>query len=36
MSVADSTLPLDPERLRADFPILSTVIHGDKTARLPR
>ncbi|MCP4190552.1 MAG: cysteine desulfurase [Planctomycetaceae bacterium] len=30
MSVADPTLPLDPERLRADFPILSTVIHDDK------
>ncbi len=23
-------LPLDPESLRADFPILSTIIHGDK------
>ncbi len=24
------TLPLDPEALRADFPILATVLHGDK------
>ena len=24
------TLPLDPEKLREDFPILSTVLHGDK------
>ncbi|MCH7726244.1 MAG: cysteine desulfurase [Planctomycetes bacterium] len=24
------TLPLDSEKLRADFPILSTVLHGDK------
>ncbi len=24
------TLPLDPETLRADFPILSTLVHGDK------
>ena len=23
-------LPLDPEALRADFPILSTFVHGDK------
>ena len=30
MSMADSTLPIDPERLRADFPILQTCIHGDK------
>lgn len=29
MSVT-GTLPLDPETLRADFPILSTVIHGDQ------
>ena len=29
MAVAD-TLPLDPESLRADFPILSTIVHGDK------
>ena len=30
MSVADQVLPLDPHSLRADFPILSSVIHGDK------
>ena len=30
MSVVDSALPLDPYRLRADFPILSTSIHGDQ------
>lgn len=30
MSVVDSALPLDPHRLRADFPILSTSIHGDQ------
>ena len=30
MSVADTTLPLDPQRLRADFPILATSIHQDK------
>ncbi len=29
MAVAQ-TLPLDPARLRKDFPILSTVLHGDK------
>jgi cysteine desulfurase/selenocysteine lyase len=30
MSVADQVLPLDPDRLRDDFPILSKVLHGDK------
>jgi cysteine desulfurase/selenocysteine lyase len=29
VSISD-TLPLDPEALRKDFPILSTVLHGDK------
>jgi cysteine desulfurase/selenocysteine lyase len=29
MAVAQ-TLPLDPARLRKDFPILATVLHGDK------
>ncbi len=24
------TLPFDPDTLRSDFPILSTVVHGDK------
>jgi len=27
---ATNTLPLDPHVLRADFPILSTILHGDK------
>jgi cysteine desulfurase / selenocysteine lyase len=27
---APAALPLDPQLLRADFPILSTVLHGDK------
>lgn len=27
---ADSKLPLDPDKLRTDFPILSTMIHDDK------
>ncbi len=30
MNVVDTALPLDPDRLRTDFPILSTSIHGDK------
>ena len=30
MSVLDTTLPLDPDRFRADFPILSTSIHENK------
>jgi cysteine desulfurase/selenocysteine lyase len=30
MAVADTKTPLDPHALRADFPILSEVIHGDK------
>ena len=30
MSAADVTTPIDPEKLRADFPILSTLLHGDK------
>ena len=30
MNVVDTALPLDPYRLRSDFPILSTSIHGDK------
>jgi cysteine desulfurase/selenocysteine lyase len=30
MSLADTALPLDPQRLRADFPILATSIHQDK------
>jgi len=30
MSVASQVLPINPERLRADFPILSKVLHGDK------
>ncbi len=29
MSTAQ-TLPLDPQALRSDFPILSTVVHGDQ------
>lgn len=29
MSALQMTLPLDPEVLRPDFPILSTVLHGD-------
>ena len=30
MPVAEPTLPLDPDRIRADFPILSTSIHDGK------
>jgi cysteine desulfurase/selenocysteine lyase len=30
MKVVDTALPLDPDRLRSDFPILSTSIHGDQ------
>ena len=30
MALADVTLPLDPARLREDFPILASVIHEDK------
>ena len=30
MSVADQRLPIDPVQLRADFPILAKVLHGDK------
>ena len=30
MSVVNRVLPVDPERIRQDFPILSTVLHGDK------
>ena len=30
MTAMDVTTPLDPLKLRADFPILSTVVHGDK------
>ena len=30
MHVADPTLPLDPESIRADFPILSSRLHKDK------
>src|SRR3569623_634612 len=29
MSASQMTLPLDPEVLRPDFPILSTVLHGN-------
>lgn len=31
MNLGTASLPLDPHTLRADFPILSTVIHDDKT-----
>ncbi len=30
MSIIDPPLPVDPERLRADFPILARSIHGDQ------
>ena len=30
MSTTEVTTPLDPEVLRADFPILKTVLHGDR------
>lgn len=30
MTAMDVTMPLDPLKLRADFPILSTTVHGDK------
>ena len=30
MSTVDAAVPLDPYRLRTDFPILSTSIHGDQ------
>ena len=30
MPVAEPTLPLDPERIRADYPILSSRLHKDK------
>ena len=30
MSIVQTSLPLDPERLRKDFPILSTSIHDDQ------
>ncbi|HVX62491.1 MAG TPA: cysteine desulfurase [Pirellulales bacterium] len=30
MSALQTALPLDPEVVRADFPILSTILHGDK------
>ena len=30
MSVVDPPRPLDPDRLRIDFPILSTIIRNDK------
>ena len=30
MSMVEATLPMDVERIRADFPILQTKVHGDK------
>jgi cysteine desulfurase/selenocysteine lyase len=30
MGVVDKALPLDPHRLRDDFPILSTTVHGNR------
>ncbi len=30
MGVVDKALPLDPHRLRADFPILSATVHGNR------